>query len=421
MEALKDSYVHLFNSAVPRSWEYDHAGFLKCRTTVLRSCVLKYKASQLDTDSIPLELKGRESYRLYVPPDELADSVSLNSLDGRPITVDHHWENVFGTRSIGNIAGKPYYNDNTRMVHADILVTNPDVIDRIVADENDKMKLVEQSAGYMSKIDWTPGVAPDGEEYDGIQRNIVYNHIALVGEGKGRAGRSVRILNKRSCDMVESTDFTKLKIWGKSIRVFNADVDNLEKIVDEKDAQLGDLVDSKALDEALAKITEFESKISALEDEKAKYVGQIEELKAKLDDATNPQMLENEVSQVMQDREDAQKVYNSLGFDPADKKFSDAVAASRKLHGDKLYKHVVNSVRILNSKDALPEDENVQTVRGRFRALVDISEMGSTAKKTIGGADAMRLLNSNAEQSASAGKFKTPAERRAKFYAIQNG
>jgi hypothetical protein len=35
----------------------------------------------------------------------------------------------------------------------------------------------------------TPGVSPQGEKYDGVMRDIVGNHVALVKEG--RAGADV--------------------------------------------------------------------------------------------------------------------------------------------------------------------------------------------------------------------------------------
>ncbi|MGB1276011.1 MAG: DUF2213 domain-containing protein, partial [Nannocystaceae bacterium] len=40
------------------------------------------------------------------------------------------------------------------------------------------------SNGYMADYDMTPGVTPDGQEYDAVQRNIRGNHIAIVDRAR---------------------------------------------------------------------------------------------------------------------------------------------------------------------------------------------------------------------------------------------
>jgi hypothetical protein len=49
----------------------------------------------------------------------------------------------------------------------------------------------ELSLGYYAKIDWTPGETPKGEAYDGVQRDIRINHLAVVDSA--RAGPTCRI------------------------------------------------------------------------------------------------------------------------------------------------------------------------------------------------------------------------------------
>jgi len=41
------------------------------------------------------------------------------------------------------------------------------------------------SMGYTTDIDWTAGVTPKGEAYDGVQRNIRANHLAFVPQARG--------------------------------------------------------------------------------------------------------------------------------------------------------------------------------------------------------------------------------------------
>ena len=54
-----------------------------------------------------------------------------------------------------------------------VTITDADTIEKIEAGKT------EVSAGYEAELEETPGVF-DGEPYDCIQRNIIYNHVSLV-------------------------------------------------------------------------------------------------------------------------------------------------------------------------------------------------------------------------------------------------
>jgi hypothetical protein len=79
-------------------------------------------------------------------------------------------------------------------------VTHSDAVDGVK-----RRDATQVSAGYRVDYDPTPGVVPDGEPdagqpYDGVQRNIRVNHIAIVPQG--RAGPEVRLL----LDSIDSDD-----------------------------------------------------------------------------------------------------------------------------------------------------------------------------------------------------------------------
>jgi len=65
-------------------------------------------------------------------------------------------------------------------------ITDQDSINRIMRGD-----AKEVSAGYKVEYDPTPGVTEDGENYDGIQRSISGNHVAVVR--RGRAGPQVKL------------------------------------------------------------------------------------------------------------------------------------------------------------------------------------------------------------------------------------
>lgn len=114
--------------------------------------------------------------REYRPPEEAFNADSLASLLGKPITIGHKAmvtsKNAGKVKPVGAVLSEGRKDGNT--IRADIVIYNLDTAAR------------ELSCGYSLNTEETPGTTPEGERYDAIQRNIVYNHIAIVP--KGRAG-----------------------------------------------------------------------------------------------------------------------------------------------------------------------------------------------------------------------------------------
>lgn len=129
-----------------------------------------------------LGLDAEKIYRLYRDPEELAKgAATFNNL---PILLDHTYvsaekpekERVIGSMS-GVEFGDPY-------LAADLCFWDKAAIDAINAEA-----IEELSSAYHYKADMTPGTTPEGEAFDGVMRDIVGNHLALVE--KGRAGSDV--------------------------------------------------------------------------------------------------------------------------------------------------------------------------------------------------------------------------------------
>jgi hypothetical protein len=91
---------------------------------------------------------------------------------------------------VGHAGSHVRFSDG--FVEVALVITDQDAIDAVQRGDAQ-----EVSAGYRVDYDPTPGVTPNGESYDGIQRNIKVNHIALVA--RARAGREARLLLD-SCD-----------------------------------------------------------------------------------------------------------------------------------------------------------------------------------------------------------------------------
>ena len=115
----------------------------------------------------------------YRPDEEVFKEDSLNSLRAAPITDGH--KGILTTESnldglvIGSVMSPGIKQDSN--VVADIVIHN-------VKKIGSKRDL---SLGYQCRIDETPGEF-NGQKYDQIQRDIRYNHLAVVN--KGRAGNA---------------------------------------------------------------------------------------------------------------------------------------------------------------------------------------------------------------------------------------
>jgi hypothetical protein len=120
----------------------------------------------------------------------------------------------------------------------------------------------EVSCGYECRTDETPGVTPDGEHYDAVQRDIRYNHVSLVPQG--RAGKTVRL-------RMDSSGDSQLEIGSElMIRIDGVDYP-LETEADQKAASAAfaryaakrdaECASEKArADEAQGKIVAFEAR-----------------------------------------------------------------------------------------------------------------------------------------------------------------
>jgi uncharacterized protein len=115
--------------------------------------------------------------------DEVVKSIA--SLNLKPITKLHPDEFVNAENAqklqVGTVGNDVVFDGYN--AYATITINSADAVLAVKSKE-----LAALSCGYDCEREYTPGVW-QGVEYDAIQRDIVYNHVALVEEG--RAGDSV--------------------------------------------------------------------------------------------------------------------------------------------------------------------------------------------------------------------------------------
>ena len=152
-------------------------GYLRVRCRAARTGVQSYRRND---GSTVVEFR---------PKEEVGSPASLSSFGLSPVTWQHppvllDAENTKQFQ-VGFSGGKVSFDDG--FVEVALTVTDAAAIAGIQRGD-----ATEVSAGYKVDFDPTPGTTPDGVHFDGTQRNIQVNHIAIVP--KGRAGKEVRLL-----------------------------------------------------------------------------------------------------------------------------------------------------------------------------------------------------------------------------------
>ncbi len=151
------------------------------------------------------ELEPDRIYQVLRPEEELTKPETLKSLELIPLINDH---TMIGTEpgmkpaeDVG-VEGTTGTNvkTNGRLITNDLKCYTENIKDLI---SNGKKDL---SMGYRCRYELSSGEF-EGQHYDAIQRDVIFNHIALVDEG--RMGSDVRVMDGFTFDSI--TDLTKNK------------------------------------------------------------------------------------------------------------------------------------------------------------------------------------------------------------------
>jgi hypothetical protein len=261
---------------------YTDEGFLKVPARISRTGIQEYLAIEMGlTDRDPNDI-----IRVYRPEEEVFSDESLSSFANKPVTNNHPPELVTSANARQYSVGMsgPEVTRDGMFVATVLHVTDQASIDDI---ESGKAEL---SNGYLSDIDWTEGVTPDGEQYDAVQRNIKGNHIAIVE--RGRAGTACRLADNLPTNGDEVT-MAKITIDGVDFEVS----DQAAQAVGKLQKSLTD-----AEKESQKKAEELQAKEDEME-EKAKEAKKSEDsLQAKVDDAVSKIPTAETMDKIVADR-----------------------------------------------------------------------------------------------------------------------
>ena len=163
-------------------------GYMVAPGNLARTGVQDYRAYELGLDADGMD--PMKVIRLHRPPEEVFDAASMASFESKPITIEH--PPVAVTADNWTDLAKGEVRDVARsgdLMTGTLLIKAKDAIEALQAGK------VQLSNGYTFELDMTSGTTADGRAYDGIQRNIRGNHVALVDAA--RCGSACRIADSQ--------------------------------------------------------------------------------------------------------------------------------------------------------------------------------------------------------------------------------
>jgi hypothetical protein len=166
-----------YDVSVIQNYEFTDEGYLRVKARIARTGIQSYTDA---SGGIRLE---------YRPEEEVAANAALDSFREKCVTKEHPPVLLDASNTkdyaIGFTSADVSYSEG--FVESTLTVTDKATIDDIM-----RGNVREVSCGY--KVDYSPepGITPDGQHYDGIQKNIRGNHVAIVNRARG--GAQVRLM-----------------------------------------------------------------------------------------------------------------------------------------------------------------------------------------------------------------------------------
>lgn len=208
-------------------------GYLVAPGVLSRTGIQTYYAYELGLDAGGMDPMRR--VRLHRPPEEVFDPGSLATFKNLPVTVGHPPNGVDAANwrktAVGDCRGGLREGD-TQV--GTVTVRDAQAVEAV------RDGTTELSCGYTFALDLTPGTDPvSGQPYDGIQRRIRGNHVALVDAG--RCGSACRIADAlphtpEPGDNLMPDPIRKTVVDGIPIELNDTAAAAVDKLLKERDA-----------------------------------------------------------------------------------------------------------------------------------------------------------------------------------------
>lgn len=317
-------------------------------------------------------------------PDDVFDPESIASLTMAPITDDHPEEFVTPENvkelSVGWISDTVEKADTCLAGYA------------IIADKEAIAKAnkgkVELSCGYHADVIDEVGEY-NGQKYDSRQKNIRYNHVALVE--RGRMGPTVRLRMDAEDAVADETEIERndtmktIKINGKDVQVSDEAYDAI-------------MAERKAHEDALAAErkakTDAESEKKKAEEEKKKAE---DEAKKAKEDADKVQAKLDQAEQKLAERADAdieKAIEKAANERVAILKVADSILGDEFKAEGKSNLEIMKEVISKASPKTELKDKSDAYVQARFDAIAEEMAGRETRRQDIG----RKLTDSRAQE-----------------------
>lgn len=346
--------VKRFDAGELRSPSFTPEGFLKCDALVTRTGVFKYMMSD---GSVRLELRH---------PDDVFEEDSLASLHNIPVTNEHPWQSVTAENwkefAVGNAGNNIAPLD--QFVKADLTITDKKSVEDVTQKRKDQV-----SCGYDCTIELMPGVW-NGEPYDARQKNIRYNHVALVPYGRG--GDKVKIkLDQCRLDSADAicADFVDEK-QGRPSKMHSHGKDSRNDLSSKKTEQISEEQMTKIkIDGVEYEVSEVAAK--AVLDSIAKKDSEIQGLKSK--------------NETLQGRADALEAENKLKADELVKARADSLDENKALEIARIRLDVEATAKELVGDDFEMEKLSVSEIKKAVVGKISESDVAAKSDEYIDG------------------------------------
>lgn len=306
-------------------------GWLKAEATLTRTGVFVYR----NTDGTL-----RRELRL---PEEVFHPDSLATLELVPVTIDHpDCELLDSTNATKYSVGS---------VGTDIRVDGDKVKGTLALTDEKAVAAVDVQAkrgvscGYQAMLDATPGVW-NGQPYDGIQRQIRYNHVALTRNP--RAGQE-------ACIHLDSAIQVEVKETGENMKTVR--LDGVDYEVPEQVAQA--IEKSKSLEKS--NLEQAQARLDQAVGEKDALKARLDQAEAALAELSDPKRIQEAVACRLEIERAAAVILPDARFD------SDS--------DQEVFKKVILKAQ----PNAELEGKSEDYIRARFDACIESARLQSTA------------------------------------------
>ncbi len=198
-------------------------------------------------------------FREWRPEEEVHRADSMATLEDVPVTIGHPPQGMrpelFAARAVGHVRASSVRKDEaTAGVASQVIVARADAIGKA-----ERRELCDISSGYEMRLDETPGVVPAGhvdagKAYDRVQRDIRYNHVALLPKGGGRLGTQCGLRLDSAGAQIADEDTTMIRIDGKDYQGEAAQAAVDQTIANAKAGEAREKARADAAEAKLAKI-----------------------------------------------------------------------------------------------------------------------------------------------------------------------